>query len=71
MTQPFFNVRTVVGLTTVSRKSLNKKTGFRGRSRLCCMDRIFDVILAKSGALLHGYRNRHCEEAFMPTWQSS
>ncbi|WP_342270017.1 hypothetical protein [Rickettsia endosymbiont of Orchestes rusci] len=20
---------------------------------------------------MHGYRNRHCEEAFMPTWQSS
>ncbi|WP_341792827.1 MULTISPECIES: hypothetical protein [unclassified Rickettsia] len=51
------------------------------------MARIFDVILAKGGALLHGYRNRHCErlaallrgsktlrhceEAFMPTRQSS
>ncbi|WP_342270717.1 hypothetical protein [Rickettsia endosymbiont of Orchestes rusci] len=27
--------------------------------------------LAQGGALLHGYQNRHCEEAFMPTWQSS
>ncbi|WP_341794058.1 MULTISPECIES: hypothetical protein [unclassified Rickettsia] len=25
MTQPFFNVRTVVGLTTVSRKNLSKR----------------------------------------------
>ncbi|WP_341793011.1 MULTISPECIES: hypothetical protein [unclassified Rickettsia] len=31
MTQPFFNVRTVVGLTTVSRKNLSKKTRCRGR----------------------------------------
>ncbi|WP_341793566.1 MULTISPECIES: hypothetical protein [unclassified Rickettsia] len=30
------------------------------------MARIFDVILAKGGALLHDYRNRHCEEGRSP-----
>ncbi|WP_341793383.1 MULTISPECIES: hypothetical protein [unclassified Rickettsia] len=36
----------------------------RGSNRHCCMaKKVPYVILAKGGVLLHGYRNRHCEEA--------
>ncbi|WP_341793639.1 MULTISPECIES: hypothetical protein [unclassified Rickettsia] len=52
MTQPFFNVRTVVGLTTVSRKSLNKKTGCRGQAGIVAWIRNCHkkgVIPAKAG----------------------